>query len=60
MKKTYQSPETKKVRVHITHHLLDASQGGVATGGAPGNEYNGSDVSYGRSSTSLWNDAEEE
>ena len=54
MKKIYQSPETILVKVVNTQHLLEASQGGVATGGAPGDEYTSTDVSYGRSS--LWDD----
>ena len=55
MKKIYQSPETILVKVVNTQHLLEASQGGVGTGGAPGDEYTSADVSYGRSS-SLWDD----
>ncbi|MBQ7509653.1 MAG: hypothetical protein IJT53_01910 [Prevotella sp.] len=55
MKKIYQSPETILVKVVNTQHLLEASQGGVATGGTPGDEYTSTDVSYGRSS-SLWDD----
>ena len=43
------------VKVVNTQHLLEASPGGVATGGAPGDEYTSTDVSYGRRS-SLWDD----
>lgn len=60
MKKTYQSPIINIVKISITKNLLTPLSGGVQTGGAPGNEYNGTDVSYSRKEIGLWDDYEEE
>ena len=58
MKKTYQSPVMNVVKVVIAQRLLEASRGGVATGGTLGNDYVSTDVSYSRR-RSLWDDDEE-
>ena len=54
MKKIYQAPEMIVVKVGTTLHIL-AGSGGVANGDSVGNEYLGSDVSYGRG-YSVWDD----
>ena len=59
MKKTYQKPIIDMVSVTVTSHLLDASQGGVATGGTLGNGYNPDDVNYSRHGSDLWDDDDE-
>jgi hypothetical protein len=56
MKKTYQAPKIIVAKVTITHNMLESSPANrVQTGGATGNEYTESDVSYSRRS-GFWDD----
>ncbi len=55
--KKYIKPELTMVTVAYEMTLL-AESGGLATGAAVGNEYNGSDVTYSRDGGSLWDDEE--
>lgn len=58
MKKTYITPEALEMNVDISYNLLNGSQ--VQTGGKPGDEYNGEDVTYSRRHHSVWDDEEQE
>lgn len=58
MKKTYLSPKMVKVRLRVSHHLLDGSplplSGSPASVGSDGNY-----VTLSRHSSDLWEDDEE-
>ena len=58
MKKTYMKPEMAMENV-VMEQTIMAGSGGVETVGSVGNAYNGEDVSYGDSNSSLWDDEEE-
>ena len=60
MKKTYQSPVLNIVKVVSTNQLLNASPGGVQTGGTPGDEYTSTDKNYSRQSFNVWGDDDED
>lgn len=51
--KKYIKPIAKLVSIE-NEELLAGSPGGVATGGTPGGEFNGEDISYGNQGT--WDD----
>ena len=58
MKKTYNEPTLKVVRI-TTQHLMAGSGEGVTDGAKLGNEFNSSDVPYSKdNNTSLWGEEE--
>ena len=54
MKKIYVKPETAMQTVKMSMGILAAS--GVSNGDTVGNEYNGSDVTYGNEGGSVWDE----
>ena len=54
MKKIYMKPVTAKETVKMSMGILAAS--GVSTDDTVGNEYNGSDVTYGNEGGSVWDE----
>ena len=56
MKKKYMKPEMAQEIVNVEHTIMAGSNEGVTSGSKTGDEYSESDVTYGNSNGSLWDE----